>query len=290
MKKLFYLIILGAGIIGCTTDSIESETIESYDAKANAQNNGNGPIQLDTPEIVCGEVSEASWTFDIVTGETGAPNGFQLEWMTMEDYMANGESWEEDYICSTQLTGIEVNSNETYSVELADFIDEEEELSCFQQWDCEEEYLFRVRSANVQGNEFRGSDWSELFTCETQACEQECESGYMEGNTDFSEIDNSNKWGWANYFELDGQDQEITMDILKDNASGNHDPVKLGEVTVTYMDENISVSAGENVEITHLFVSETEPTSSAPGEFNKTQEMTSESGNFWVIVKADVCE
>lgn len=63
MKKLFYLVILGAGIIGCTSDSIESETIESYDAGMKIQ----GTDALIIPEIICaGE--EAEFGLEAETG------------------------------------------------------------------------------------------------------------------------------------------------------------------------------------------------------------------------------
>jgi hypothetical protein len=61
-------------------------------------------------------------------------------------------------------------------------------------------------------------------------------------------------------------------------------------VTVSWENGTISFIAGTGVSITHLYVSDTEPTTTnAPGQFDKTQSYSDVDGTFWVMLKAEVC-
>lgn len=91
MKKLFYLVILGAGIIGCTTDSIESETLESYDAKLKAQEVENS-MSLEEAEICYGETPVFELEFpQRLNGPNEADTRIKIQ---IETYPGSGE-WEE---------------------------------------------------------------------------------------------------------------------------------------------------------------------------------------------------
>ncbi|WP_372920220.1 hypothetical protein [Salegentibacter sp.] len=54
MKKLFYLVIFGAGIIGCSTEPIETEVLESIDAKVKTQE-ADKSMMLAEAEICYGD-------------------------------------------------------------------------------------------------------------------------------------------------------------------------------------------------------------------------------------------
>lgn len=91
MKKLFYLVILGAGIIGCTSDSMESEILESYDAKVKAQEVENS-MSLAEAEICYGEAPVFVLDFpQRVNGRNEADTKIKIQ---METYPGSGE-WED---------------------------------------------------------------------------------------------------------------------------------------------------------------------------------------------------
>lgn len=91
MKKLFYLVILGAGIIGCTTDSIESENLESFDAKAKTQEVENS-MSLAESEICYGEAPVFELEFpQRFNGPNEADTRIKIQ---IETYPGS-EEWEE---------------------------------------------------------------------------------------------------------------------------------------------------------------------------------------------------
>ncbi|MFD1095324.1 hypothetical protein [Salegentibacter chungangensis] len=172
MKKLLCLIILGAGITGCSVDPLENsqESIESYDAKTNVQN--DKPDFL-PPSISCGDATtQTSLELVITPGETGAMGGFDLHWMTKDSYDTYG--WNEEYACGV---GLASNNNNNYGLEAGDelplFLEEHFEdsgMDCTMPLECGQEFVFKIRAKN-SGGDFKKSDWSEVFFCSTAACE-----------------------------------------------------------------------------------------------------------------------
>lgn len=90
MKKLFYLIILGAGIMGCSTDSLETETLESYDANVNAQEADKSMSFLEE-EICYGD--SPVFVFDFPQNSNGPHDADTDIKIQIETYPGSGE-WE----------------------------------------------------------------------------------------------------------------------------------------------------------------------------------------------------
>jgi len=59
-------------------------------------NGGPSKIQLVTPTITCAGNTGESITLQVCAGSTGAPAGFSIHIMTLADYQANGNSWNEN--------------------------------------------------------------------------------------------------------------------------------------------------------------------------------------------------
>ena len=176
MKKLIYFLFITGILFACSTDSIDNEIqINTYDAKAKVSNK-NAPITLGVPTILCGEANSDSWMVTIKAGEYGTPGGFKIEWMTMDDFSSNGYEWDGEMACGSKFDDMLEENGQT-SIDLANYLDSGNE-NCYMQWECEQEYIFRVRAENPQGNDYKSSKWSEDFTCMSQPCVTECLYGY----------------------------------------------------------------------------------------------------------------
>lgn len=200
MKKIVYLLILVMTFSGCSVDSFESnENITSANAKTNKEQN-NSPVELETPTILCGTATSESWPITVAVGSLGAPGGFSIEWMTMDDFESNGYEWVGELSCGYR-SDVAVAANSSTSIDLANFIGQDEQ-DCYLQWDCEEVYVFRIKADNVQGNEFRQSKWSENFDCQAQPCEMICPygKGYWKNHSETNPSDNQEDM-WPEMYE-----------------------------------------------------------------------------------------
>lgn len=90
MKKLFYLIILGAGIIGCSTEPIDSEALESIDAKVKVQEVDKS-MALAEAEICYGDAPV--FVFDFPQNQNGPHPADTDVKIQMETYPGSGD-WE----------------------------------------------------------------------------------------------------------------------------------------------------------------------------------------------------
>lgn len=279
MKKLFYLVILGAGIIGCTSDTeglnelndfqefhltseVEGFTTTSLEFLKEKKNGNdyfgtlhvtndceNLYIQLEDADDVNLGLYEDSEGFPTINPNGKVPNGLDL---TADDSV--------DLLWTFPLSDFSGNS-----------------ISIF------------ANTANIWVGDIEYGD-ALYFNYEIQVCEveeEDCESGYMIGNKDFSDIGTSQNWGWAHQFDFNEENGSETREIHQKNGSLG------GEVTISYDADSgeISVEEGEGVKISHLYISNQEPTeTNAPGQFDKEQSYDDEDGIFWVMVKAEVCE
>ncbi len=297
MKKI-YLLFIAATLAACSAEPLENEALSGLDAnlegkQIKAQANHNSSFDIPVLSLG-GGTSESELDIIVTPGETGALGGFRLRWMTAEDYATSGWGDNEDQAIDMCQEMFQVKGNDdTYSLSysedfsflLSTFIASEGE-SCDRSISCGLEYVFKVQALNDSGKDgLHASDWSEIYTFSSSPCsELECESGYMFGEKDFNLIGKSNNWGWAHQFTFDGSGSE-TREIHHKNGSLG------GEVTISYNEGNISVVEGEGVKITHLYISDDEPTeTNAPGQFDKTQSYEDVDGTFWVMIKAEVCK
>lgn len=296
MKKI-YLLFIAATLAACSAEPVENEGLSGLDANLEGKQikaQENQKEAFDVPVLTLGEGTTENELQVIVTaGESGATGGFRLRWMTVEDYAANGWGDAEELdidMCQEmfQVTGNDssysLSTNETFTFNLSQYISAEGE-SCDRPISCGLEYVFKVQALNENGRDgLQKSDWSEIISFSTSPCPvMDCPSGYMIGDKNFSEIGTSNNWGWAHQFTFDGSGSE-TREIHHKNGSLG------GEVTISFSNGDITVTEGEGVTISHMYISNVEPETNAPGQFDKTQEFEDGDGTFWVMIKAEVCE
>lgn len=159
----------------------------------------------------------------------------------------------------------------TWSFPVSNFDTEQELLVFFKAW------------GSFAGTSLHEEVAYTAYEFSAEDCALVCESGYMIGSKDFSLIGTSNNWGWAHPFDFTENGSE-TREIHHKNGSLG------GEVTITYNNGIVEITEGEGVTITHLYISNIEPTeTNAPGQFDKTQNYMYPDGKFWVMLKAEVC-
>lgn len=291
MKKV-YLLFVAVILAACSAEPVENEVLSGLDA--NLEGKKNSPVILL-------EASEplASHTFMSGNSENEKArldvsndcDGVYLNFTSL-----NEEDIEVKFDVFSTLPILDANhgnGKETLPKDAIKF--DEADL------DANGNYFYSYEILNVSsndniyvfarmGNDYAGEeehgDW-EYFTyviSEVNCNEPVCESGYMIGDKDFDEIGTSNNWGWAHQFNFTENGSE-TREIHHKNGSLG------GEVTISYNNENITVTEGEGVTITHMYISNDEPTkTNAPGQFDKEQTYSDSDGTFWVMIKAEVCE
>ena len=254
MKKIIYLFLLALGVTGCSVESIDSnENLLTADAKATIQEVGKSMNLLES-EICAGEASV--FVFDFPQNQNGPHNAdtnikIQIEtspgsgvWDSFKDLTYAGAGPEE-YTYNDEILNVGT-------------------------------YSFRVK---IGSGGFDNMTTVTVVDCTVV----DCQSGYMIGNKNFSDIGTSQNWGWAHQFEFAEYGSQIKEIHNKKGSLG-------GEVTVTWENGTISFTEGPGVSITHLYVSDIEPTTTnAPGQFDKTQSFSDVDGTFWVMLKAEVC-
>ncbi|GAB2771730.1 hypothetical protein [Salinimicrobium soli] len=282
MKKILPILAFLA-LAGCSTENVNDEI--SLDAKGNLNSQNVSQDAFDVPSLACGESTTNSIPFEVIAGPSGAAGGFDLDWQLVANE-TDPVSWDDTFcekgFASNNNNSYALASNGKYPLLLEELIVENE---CGTPLACGMTYAFRVRAKN-EGGGLKKSEWSPTFFCSTAPCETACESGYMIGNKDFSEIGTSKNWGWAHEFDFNEVSGSEEREIHHKNGGLG------GFVTISWNseDQSITVEEGNNVTITHLYVSDNEPMDkNAPGDFDKTQTLEDSDGHFWVMVKAEVC-
>ena len=158
---------------------------------------------------------------------------------------------------------------------------------------------------------FPGKNWATYFnyclrTCTTPPPDvTTCDTAYMYGNYTFNALEISDKWGWANYYD-NAQNGIYTYNLYA--GAGQNDITKgylAGTVTVTIQGANIGIeinatNPGTVFTETHVYLSDSPPTTAAPGQFGNQHTLNntmldnynltySGDGTFWLIVHAGVC-
>lgn len=162
LSSIFY--VLAIGLLATTGIKLEAK---SY---------------FDTPVVSCSVETPVSIYIQVCAGESGAPAGFSLQWMTLASYIANGNMWyssEDPRLCKASFSGnanlsrYNLGSNECTIVNIGELLfDNGASSSCTSALMCGTEYVFR---AFVHANsKKKRSDFSENHTCSTMPCNQAC--------------------------------------------------------------------------------------------------------------------
>ena len=149
------------------------------------------PCQLDKPAIACSTSASSNIAVDVIAGESGAPNGFVIEWMTVADFVANGNQWPDDpsNVCQASFSN-NLAPNQTVEVvigddRLFDTLGVQSECSG-EPLLCDTAYVFRCRANATDSCD--ASQWGNTITCATLPCDpgQNCTytQGYWKNHTD----------------------------------------------------------------------------------------------------------
>jgi hypothetical protein len=135
--------------------------------------------KMSTPTITCGGSTQDSINVIVTAGPTGAPAGFSLQWMTADDYAANGYQWfdsSDERLCKGSFSGnanlsrYELGPNESISVNVGEFLfDNGASTNCSGELVCGTDYVFRAFAH--ASNSLNRSDFSPDHTCSTLECD-----------------------------------------------------------------------------------------------------------------------
>ena len=142
------------------------------------------PCQLDKPAIACCTSAASNIAIDIIAGESGAPNGFVIEWMTVADFIADGNQWPDDpgEVCQASFPS-SLEPNQTMEVVIGDdrlFDSLGVRTGCSgDPLLCDTAYVFRCR---VNETDFcAASAWGNTIACATLPCNPGQNCTYSQG-------------------------------------------------------------------------------------------------------------
>ena len=165
------------------------------------------PSKMSTPTITCGTASKVSIQITFTAGATGAPAGFSLQWMTLTDFIANGNVWpssDGETLCHASFSGNASSSRyslaagESVTVEVGDFLfDNGTSVSCPSPLICGTTYVFRAFAhAN---STYQRSEFTPNLQCSTLPCEDTHHNctytqGYWKTHGPIPTGNNTNEW------------------------------------------------------------------------------------------------
>jgi len=139
---------------------------------------------LDQPAIACCTSASSNIGIDVTAGESGAPNGFVIEWMTVEDFIANGNQWPDDpaQVCEASFPD-NLAPNQTIEVVIWDdrlFDSFGVQSDCSgDPLLCDTAYVFRCRANETPSCD--ASKWSNTIACTTLPCNPRQNCTYTQG-------------------------------------------------------------------------------------------------------------
>ncbi len=274
MKKLIFLSLLAIGMTGCSVESMDSEELLTADAKfktQEAQNplgfySGNSDNLKGTVSIT----NDCDNMYIQIIPNGDDPDGVKLG-------LFQGDNNPKENGTDSDLENLDMSGGLVWAFPLSGF-DELAELRIFvKAWG---DYSGTIEWGN-KASYF-------IYEFEEVTCEEDldCPSGYMFGDTFFTELDETAKnWGWGQEFSLE-TGEFVTVNIQQKDEV-------LGEITITLNSDNsVTITEGASVTVTHKYVADVRPTDTAPGQFDKIGNKGDENGDgkFWVMIKADVCK
>ncbi len=159
---------------------------------------------MDTPVLLCGGSTQTSISIQVAAGQTGAPAGFTLQWMTAEQYAAGGWSQlelgigcEAGFSGNANLSRYNLGPGEVVSVNVGEFLfDEGTSTSCPEALICGTQYVFRAFAHAT--NTLQRSEFTTDLTCSTLPCASgdSCTftQGYWKTHGPIPTGNNSNEW------------------------------------------------------------------------------------------------
>ena len=277
MKKLIYLFILAIGFTSCSVESIDStENLLTADLKA---------PKISVAYAGPGEgafVNNGGKTFGYIFVTNDCENIYIEFAPTGTDDI---EEVKMGVFANGGLPTLNGGGNANVDSEFPYNLDNGPELKWVIPYSAgtTSVNIFATAWGHGAGDKITGKEKYLTYVIEEVICDEPvCESGYMIGDNSFSGIGTSNNWGWAHKFEF-GDSGSETREIHHKNGSLG------GTVTVSFDNGEISVAEGTGVNITHLYISNDEPTDNAPGQFG-VDSYKDEDGTFWVMIKAEVCK
>jgi hypothetical protein len=177
---------------------------------------------MSTPTLTCGTASKVSIQITVTAGATGAPAGFSLQWMKLDDFLANGSVWlssDDPALCHASFSGNANGSRynlapgESATVEVGDFLfDNGTSSSCVEPLECGTTYVFRAFAHAT--STLNRSDFTPNLRCSTLPCDPQPSNctytqGYWKTHGPIPTGNNTNMWpvtsltlGTVNYTDL----------------------------------------------------------------------------------------
>ena len=163
-----------------------------------------------TPGLSVADATPSSIYLTVTAGSTGAPGGFSLQWMTLNDYLSYG--WPVDSDCAlgcaasfckasfsgnANLSRYNLRAGESVTVNIGEMLfDNGASTSCPGELECGTMYVFRA-FAHANGSLYR-SDFTPDFQAATDPCEENggCTytQGYWKTHGPVPTGNNSNEW------------------------------------------------------------------------------------------------
>jgi len=164
---------------------LTEEAVSGLVAALTAYNKGNlcapvcsgtptpSPCQLDKPALACSASAASNISLDVTGGPSGGPAGFVVQWMTLADFVANGNQWPDDpdELCEAIFSDV-LPPNQTLRVTIGDdrlFDSLGVQSDCpGDPLLCDTDYVFRCRVN--QSDDCETSPWSNTAVCDTLPC------------------------------------------------------------------------------------------------------------------------
>jgi len=166
----------------CQKDATKSTSSSAVD---NAKGGGSAGA-YDKPTITCGDETLVSIDILVTAGATGAPSGFSIQWMTLDDYNTYGWPVCDGDLCqnapsfckasfsgNANLSRYNLAPNASVTVNIGDLLfDNGASTTCPGELQCGTSYVFRCFA---HGDSKKGqSKFGANLTCSTLACDENC--------------------------------------------------------------------------------------------------------------------
>jgi hypothetical protein len=186
--------------------------------------------QLDPPILGCAAgATQMSVNVLVTAGATGAPSGFNLDWMPRAQHAVYG--WNDELLCSAGFSGNANNSRydlgpgESVIVNIGEFLfDNGASTACDHALECGTEYVFRAFAKQESEGGLKKSDHSADNICATLPCGNSCNysQGYWKTHGPEPTGNNSNEWPATSLMlgSVEYTDFEL-LAILNAPAKGN---------------------------------------------------------------------